>query len=162
MPLCVAHDCGGAARRELDQHRSLRRGTGFHPTAPKGTNVLHNAVAFGPLVLALGLFNLAMMVLKHRRKAAWLRFEAWRKAPDGLYLAASFLNAGVWLALGASLAARLPGEPPASGAVQYWLLWGVAASLCVPLIAALSKALFTRPEEPQDWLLWDKNGAKKH
>jgi len=120
--------------------------------------VLHYVVMFGPLALAYALFWLAITILKRRRKASW----AWRQFPGGLSMSAGYLVAGLILALGAFLAARLPGKNPMTLGVYSWLMWGVLMAVLTPPLYALSTALFTKPEEPQDWLLWDKNEANNH
>ena len=77
-------------------------------------------------------------------------------------MGAGYLVVGLILALGAFLATRLPGKNTMTLGVHGWLIWGVVMAVLMPPGYALFTALFTKPQEPQDWLLWDKNEANNH
>lgn len=54
------------------------------------------------------------------------------------------------------MASRFSDKPAPSISIVYWILWGVFMAVAMPIITAL----FKRPHEPEDWLLWDKEEAK--
>ena len=117
-------------------------------------------VEFGPAALAFGVLLVAPLILNRRRSARWLRFQTRLKSrpqiQKNLLRSGYYLTFGLLLALGAFLASRL-GKPPVL-AYTFWIFWGVFMAISMPLI----DGLFKKQQEPEDWLLWDKEEAQNH
>ncbi len=122
--------------------------------------VLQYAVEFGPGAVVYCALVIVSLILARRRTPWWLRFQGWLRAmgptPASLFLVPWYLAFCFLCAFGAFLVPLVTGKP-APFSVGYWLIMGV----CMAAVAALFSALFKKRQEPEDWLLWDKEAENR-
>jgi hypothetical protein len=124
--------------------------------------VIEHVLLFGPAALVFGVLLVAVAILNRRRSASWLRFQQWlgsiQQTQRILLQVVYFLALGVLLTFGSFLASRITGKPSVATDYMLWLIWGVSMAIWMPLITGI----FQKPQEHEDWLLWDREETKNH